>query len=176
MFNIISISRKGLYDVFTELSMRNLLRQRINDTVEKMPSRLFGVLILDMGNLKVINDHLGHEAGDRAIRSFASTLKESTGRRFGLACRYEGDEFVLFIPLDTPSDASTLAWGLLETRHGSIVRNDVVYAYGISTGASLYPLLGTSDEALHMADMALYSPRRSGKGVFICLPSHAECL
>lgn len=48
-----------------------------------MPGRLFGVFILDMDNLKAINDHLGHEAGDKAIRSFASTLKEFTERHFG---------------------------------------------------------------------------------------------
>ena len=108
MFNIINISRKGLYDALTGLPTRNLFRQRVNDTIEKMPGRLFGVFILDMDNLKAINDHLGHEAGDKAIRSFASTLKEFTERHFGLACRYGGDEFVLLIPLDTPSDASAL--------------------------------------------------------------------
>ncbi|MFR3457757.1 MAG: sensor domain-containing diguanylate cyclase, partial [Bilophila wadsworthia] len=176
VFNIINISRKGLYDALTGLPTRNLFRQRVNDTIEKMPGRLFGVFILDMDNLKAINDHLGHEAGDKAIRSFASTLKEFTERHFGLACRYGGDEFVLFIPLDTPSDASALARELLETQHGSIVGNDVVYAYGTSIGVSFYPLSGTFDEALHMADTALYSSKRSGKGTFTCLPSHAECL
>ena len=176
MFNIINISRKGLYDALTGLPTRNLFRQRVNDTIEKMPGRLFGVFILDMDNLKAINDHLGHKAGDKAIRSFASTLKEFTERHFGLACRYGGDEFVLFIPLDTPSDASALARELLETQHGSIVGNDVVYAYGTSIGVSFYPLSGTFDEALHMADTALYSSKRSGKGTFSCLPSHAECL
>lgn len=176
VFNIINISRKGLYDALTGLPTRNLFRQRVNDTIEKMPGRLFGVFILDMDNLKAINDHLGHEAGDKAIRSFASTLKEFTERHFGLACRYGGDEFVLFIPLDTPSDASALARELLETQHGSIVGNDVVYAYGTSIGVSFYPLSGTFDEALHMADTALYSSKRSGKGTFTCLPSHAEWL
>ena len=174
VFNIINISRKGLYDALTGLPTRNLFRQRVNDTIEKMPGRLFGVFILDMDNLKAINDHLGHEAGDKAIRSFASTLKEFTERHFGLACRYGGDEFVLLIPLDTPSDASALARELLETQHGSIVGNDVVYAYGTSIGVSFYPLSGTFDEALHMADTALYSSKRSGKGTFTCLPSHAE--
>ena len=65
---------------------------------------------------------------------------------------------------------------LLETQHGSIVGNDVVYAYGTSIGVSFYPLSGTFDEALHMADTALYSSKRSGKGTFTCLPSHAEWL
>ena len=85
-------------------------------------------------------------------------------------------KFVLLIPLDTPSDASALARELLETQHGSIVGNDVVYAYGTSIGVSFYPLSGTFDEALHMADTALYSSKRSGKGTFTCLPSHAEWL
>ena len=82
----------------------------------------------------------------------------------------------MLIPLDTPSDASALARELLETQHGSIVGNDVVYAYGTSIGVSFYPLSGTFDEALHMADTALYSSKRSGKGTFTCLPSHAEWL
>ena len=50
------------------------------------------------------------------------------------------------------------------------------YAYGTSIGVSFYPLSGTFDEALHMADTALYSSKRSGKGTFTCLPSHAEWL
>ena len=52
----------------------------------------------------------------------------------------------------------------------------MVYAYGTSIGVSFYPLSGTFDEALHMADTALYSSKRSGKGTFTCLPSHAEWL
>ena len=83
MFNIINISRKGLYDALTGLPTRNLFRQRVNDTIEKMPGRLFGVFILDMDNLKAINDHLGHKAGDKAIRSFASTLKNSRNATSG---------------------------------------------------------------------------------------------
>lgn len=47
VFNIINISRKGLYDALTGLPTRNLFRQRVNDTIEKMPGRLFGVFILD---------------------------------------------------------------------------------------------------------------------------------
>ncbi|MFR0874043.1 MAG: diguanylate cyclase domain-containing protein [Bilophila wadsworthia] len=76
---------------------RNLFRQRVNDTIEKMPGRLFGVFILDMDNLKAINDHLGHEAGDKAIRSFAST---PTTERHWAACRH-GRRIVLLIPLYT---------------------------------------------------------------------------
>ena len=63
-----------------------------------------------------------------------------------------------------------------KAQRGSIVGNDVVYAYGTSIGVSFYPLSGTFDEALHMADTALYSSKRSGKGTFTCLPSHAEWL
>lgn len=159
VLSIISTSHKRLYDTLTGLPMHSLFCQRVSDTIEKMPDRLFEVFILDMDNLRAINDHLGHEAGDRAIRSFASTLKELTERHLGLVCRYGDDEFILFIPLDTPSDAPALARELLETQHGSIIGDDVVYAYGTSTGVSFYPLSGAFDEAPHIADTALYSSK-----------------
>lgn len=178
VFNIINLSRKGLYDALTGLPTRNLFRQKINDAIEKMPGRLFGIFFLDMDNLKSINDHLGHDAGDKAIQCFASSLKEFAERHFGLVCRYGGDEFVLFIPLDTPTDASVLARELLETQHGSIAGSDVAYAYGTSIGVSFYPLAGTGtfDDALRMADTALYASKRNGKGTFTSLPSYAEWL
>lgn len=174
VFKIISLSRKGLYDALTGLPTRNLFHQKINDAIGKMPGRLFGVFVLDMDNLKNINDNLGHKAGDRAIQCFASSLKEFTERHFGLACRYGGDEFVLFIPLDTPSEASVLAQELLETQRGGIAGHDVDYPYGTSIGISFYPLSGTLEDALHMADTALYASKRSGKGTFTCLPSSVE--
>lgn len=176
VFKIISLSRKGLYDALTGLPTRNLFHQKVNDAIEKMPGRLFGVFALDMDNLKGINDNLGHEVGDRTIQHFASSLKEFAERHFGLACRYGGDEFVLFIPLDTPSEASVLAQELLETQRGSIAGHNVDYAYGTSIGISFYPLSGTLEDALHMADTALYASKQNGKGTFTCLPSYAEWL
>ncbi len=78
VFNIINISRKGLYDALTGLPTRNLFRQRVNDTIEKMPGRLFGVFILDMDNLKAINDHLGMR---RAIRPSGASPRPSKNSR-----------------------------------------------------------------------------------------------
>ena len=101
VFNIINISRKGLYDALTGLPTRNLFRQRVNDTIEKMPGRLFGVFILDMDNLKAGLPLRGrrirpvHPAGHtfRCFRPSPGTprnpAREHRRERCGLCLRYE---------------------------------------------------------------------------------------
>ncbi len=87
------------------LNMRafNRLHQREHAKAERY-QRSYSLLLLDMDNLKALNDQFGHEAGNRAIRLVASIIKRIT-RSTDTAARYGGDEFVVLLP-ETPKPSA----------------------------------------------------------------------
>lgn len=167
--DIIELSRRGLYDSLTGLSTRNLFYQKVSEVIKGAPTRPYGIFFFDMDRLKPINDNLGHEAGDRALKDFADKLTAFAEKWDGLACRYGGDEFVLFAPLKKSSEASAMATELLKNMRGSVEGKGKVYTYSTSIGVSLYPFGAfTFDDALRAADMALYKAKRKGRAMY-CL-------
>lgn len=165
--DLIKISRRGLFDMLTGLPTRHLFHQQINELLEEAPDRLYGIFFFDMDRLKPINDNLGHEAGDKALRGFADSLASFAEEHHGLACRYGGDEFVLFVPLQSASDIPELAEKLLQNQRGRVKGRGKNYVYGTSIGICPYPCGAFSfDEALRAADLALYKAKSRGRGGF----------
>lgn len=83
----------------------------------------------------------------------------------GLACRYGGDEFVLFAPLQRASDITELAEELLKNQRGRVEGRGKSYVYGTSIGICPYPCGAfTFAEALRAADLALYKAKSRGQG------------
>ena len=117
---LIEISRRGLFDMLTGLPTRHLFHQQVDEILEAAQDQLYGIFFFDMDRLKPINDNLGHEAGDKALRGFADSLMSFAEEHHGLACRYGGDEFVLFAPLQRASDITELAEELLKNQRGRV--------------------------------------------------------
>lgn len=102
-------------DLDPKTSLINLVRFRANLRkllLSEKRGRWFAIGVLDMGNFKRINDHFGHEIGDRVIRRIARILrdqlrpKDMLGEEFSHQCgRYGGDEFC-FLLYDVPSPAA----------------------------------------------------------------------
>ncbi|WP_326833688.1 GGDEF domain-containing protein [Desulfovibrio porci] len=112
--------------------------------------------------------HLGHDAGDMALREFADKLREFADKRNALACRYGGDEFVLFAPVRDDADIEAFACELSKTQRGSVEGNGKEYVYSTSIGICPYPLEGflSFEEALQAADQALYKAKQRGRATF----------
>jgi two-component system, cell cycle response regulator len=64
--------------------------------------------MIDLDHLKFVNDHLGHEAGNRALRGLAQCLKKNL-REVDFAARYGGDEFTVLMAHQTPEEAAIFA-------------------------------------------------------------------
>lgn len=93
------LRHRALHDPLTGLANRTLCLDRIalaNERAQRRPDMRFAVVFMDLDRFKIINDSLGHEAGDLLLREVASRLLACT-RRMDTVCRYGGDEFALVL-------------------------------------------------------------------------------
>ncbi len=124
----------------------------------------FSVLMLDMDDLKVLNDNYGHAAGDEALRAFAACLKDMT-RAEDIVCRYGGDEFIIAISGAAAEDAfrRTEEWrAFLANRPLKINEQEATIRF--TAGIASFPAQALSlDELVHYADAALYRAKARGR-------------
>ncbi len=94
--NYYEIEFLNFHDNLTQLYSRNYFKTFINgiDIEKRLP---FALMVIDINKLKVINDVFGHKKGDEVIVSTAKFLTE-TFEKHGVIFRWEGDEFLVFMP------------------------------------------------------------------------------
>jgi diguanylate cyclase (GGDEF)-like protein len=118
--------------------------------------------MLDLDELKSINDRSGHHAGDAALRAVADTVRGGI-RRIDVAARYGGDEFVAVLPETDP----TGGWVLAEKiRIGVSSRtiDELGQPPTVSVGVVSFPRDGATADALMIsADRAMYASKRAGR-------------
>ncbi|MCL4380676.1 MAG: GGDEF domain-containing protein [Candidatus Marsarchaeota archaeon] len=90
------LDKLAMIDPLTKIGNRNLLRFEMRKQFENAmrENSDFGLLLIDIDNLKVINDVKGHNEGDRIIKNTAGVIKKNT-RNIDTVCRIGGDEFVV---------------------------------------------------------------------------------
>jgi diguanylate cyclase (GGDEF)-like protein len=124
--------------------------------------RAFCLVMLDLDDLKAINDRHGHHAGDQVLRAIAEVVRGGV-RKIDVAARYGGDEFVALLPETDP----TGGWVLAEKIRLTVAEQGVSGIEPpptVSVGVVSYPADGRSADALLMsADRAMYASKRSGK-------------
>ena len=127
------------------------------------------VVMIDLDNLKQINDRFGHDVGNRAIVALTRILKASL-RQTDFAARYGGDEFVVLLPHQSPAEASVMVDRLrrglgqhaLEGQDGMPVQLILTMSAGIAGHAPDDPR-PSFEGLLQMADAALYQAKRGGR-------------
>jgi diguanylate cyclase (GGDEF)-like protein len=126
--------------------------------------RGFCLLMMDLDELKQINDRLGHFFGDRVLRGVGEVIR-AMGRKIDTAARYGGDEFVVLLPETDPTGAYVLAEKIrLGVADLSVEVNGTVLQPSVSIGVVSYPDDGmTSDELMITADSSMYRSKRAGK-------------
>jgi diguanylate cyclase (GGDEF)-like protein len=123
-----------------------------------------GVLFLDLDRFKVINDTLGHDAGDDVLCQVSRHLLECLRATDTLA-RVGGDEFTLLVEqFDGPQDLAEIAQKLLAATARTLTINGQEYHLSGSIGIAIYPKDGAdSASLLKNADIAMYRAKTSGK-------------
>ena len=124
--------------------------------------RGFCLLMLDLDELKAINDRYGHHAGDTVLRAVAETIKTGV-RRIDVAARYGGDEFVALLPETDPTGGWVVAEKIRLTVAALAVPG-LELGPTVSVGVVSYPHDGQSvDDLMISADRAMYASKRGGR-------------
>jgi len=153
------------HDDLTGLPNRVLFMDRLRQTIihAERSQNSFAVLFIDLDNFKVINDSLGHAAGDELLIEVAKRLRECV-RGGDTVARFGGDEFALLIEEASVADAEIAAHRIADSMlHPYIIGRQNIYP-SASIGICLYPNDGVDPETLlKNADSAMYQAKDGGK-------------
>ncbi len=162
-------------DTLTNLANRALWYDRLTQAIAsaQRSKRQVALMLLDLNHFKMVNDTLGHPAGDELLRHVAHRLRGALRDTDTLA-RLGGDEFSIILPdCDDPHAASTeVARKVLGCFHEpfSLQESDDIYL-GASIGIVFYPDHGNdADSLVSRADIAMYSAKRGDAGYFFYDP------
>ncbi|MBX3702165.1 MAG: GGDEF domain-containing protein [Steroidobacteraceae bacterium] len=113
----------------------------------------YGLLLVDMDDLKRLNDEDGHQAGNRAITSVAGAIQRAI-RTTDVAARYGGDEFIVFLPEATPEVAEAVAQRIRNNVFRSLFPvGERLQRMTVSVGTASYPRDGAQyDDVVSAAD------------------------
>jgi diguanylate cyclase (GGDEF)-like protein/PAS domain S-box-containing protein len=157
----------AFHDPLTGLANRALLVDRLGHALARAGRQLqpLGVLVLDLDDFKVVNDSLGHQAGDTVLRQVATRIRSSL-RSEDTAARLGGDEFaVLLEDVVSEADALAVADKLIAALGAPVSVAGREVSVGVSVGVALSTALGDSvEDLLRRADLALYRAKTEGKG------------
>jgi diguanylate cyclase (GGDEF)-like protein/PAS domain S-box-containing protein len=163
------LERQANYDGLTGLANRNLLQDRLRQGIAyaQRRSRQLALLFIDLDNFKLVNDSLGHEAGDRLIREVALRLKACM-REDDTVSRLGGDEFVVAL-FDVDNDDLVLHAMqriVAEMARPFPIGDRDLYVTS-SIGVSVYPKDGEDGiTLLRNADTAMYRAKEQGRNGF----------
>ncbi len=156
------------HDDLTGLANRHCFNERLEAAVEKTrhdPGQQFAVLYLDLDRFKLVNDSLGHGAGNELLREVAARLRASV-RPVDLVARLGGDEFAALVQVvSDPRIALQLADRVLdELSHPTRILGTEVVP-GVSVGITFSDHgYRTADEIMRDADLAMYEAKAAGRG------------
>lgn len=164
------IRNLAYFDPLTQLPNRRLLAERMKQTISRHSRKKekFAVLVMDLDKFKLVNDTLGHGAGDELLQQVAKRICDHI-RECDTVARIGGDEFVIILErISCNENIAKVAEALIHTMAEPflLLQNNQVQI-GISIGIAVYPEHGEDgDELITKADKALYQSKGAGRGRF----------
>lgn len=158
---------QAFHDSLTGLANRALFRDRLSDAVERhrREELQIGLLFVDLDDFKLVNDSLGHEAGDIVLCAVAQRLRDCV-RGADMVARLGGDEFALLLHGD--SDPQRVGQRVLESLRSPfyVAGRSITVSASIGAAATGLPEPDlTSDAFLRRVDTAMYGGKQAGKGI-----------
>lgn len=159
----------AFHDSLTGLPNRLLFNDRLTMALSqaRRHQRRLAILFMDLDHFKVINDSLGHAAGDDVLRLVTDRLRTCIREEDTLA-RFGGDEFILLVTgITTERDLATVSQKILETIRAPFDIGGRELSITLSLGASVFPMDGdTPDLLVRNADIAMYRSKRQGRDTY----------
>lgn len=158
----------SLFDPLTSLPTRNYLDSFLDGAIERtrQSGKMLGILIFNINRFKIINESLGHDAGDALLKLFSKRLIHGIDER-DTVVRLGGDEFVVILEkIDKASDIVAIATRLLKmvSEPSQLSGHDISIA--VSIGGSIYPRDSTdANTLLKYAGVALTEARKRRSSV-----------
>lgn len=158
--------RLAYFDTLTKLPNRTRFSDAIASMCEAPTGRL-GLMLIDIDNLKIVNDTLGHAAGDALIAEIGGRL--SRVLEGCLACRIGGDEFAVLIPAcENASRMRALATAVLAAMPPPIEHDGQSIVPSVTIGGVIADAAGTDSVMLRQnADLALYHAKETKRGGYV---------
>lgn len=165
------------YDTLTGLPNKQLILEKLS--LELLPEnrgdKSVAVLLIDLDDFKVINDSMGHKAGDNLLKAATERLINWASSDYCIA-RFGGDEFMIILSnLNFETEAAEAASELLQLFNAPFIIDAQEAYVGISVGISYYPVDGHDSETLiKHADTAMYFAKENGKNTYCHYSSDME--
>lgn len=163
------LHRLANFDAVTSLPNRHYFNQFLRNAVARTyrGQHSIGLMFVDVDHFKVINDTLGHDAGDRMLEEVARRLTAAL-RPSDAVCRFGGDEYA--IVFDAPSnrdDARNIAERVIAAIRAPILIDDREIYLTASAGIALCPENANETQSLlRQADTAMYHAKEAGRNTY----------
>jgi diguanylate cyclase (GGDEF)-like protein/PAS domain S-box-containing protein len=163
----LELANRALHDGLTGAPNRFLTHQWLGSALEDSPGSRVGVLYCDLDRFKIVNDSLGHAAGDSLLTQVAERL-QAVLRPEDLLGRVGGDEFVVIVEgVRTTAELADVASRMAEALDEPFELGGHRHAVTLSLGGSVGAHPDTADEVLMRADMALLRAKRLGRARYV---------
>lgn len=161
--NLLSLYKLVINDAKTGLYNGRFFDAVFGIEIEKAKrGQNLSLIILDMDNLKGINDKYGHRKGDYALKKISGLIRTNI-RKSDIASRFGGDEFVILLPFASCNKAIAISKRLRE----KVVRDKSLSKYGVtvSVGIADFEKGDTANKLFNKADFALLCAKKQGKNL-----------
>ena len=159
----------ALHDNLTQLPNRLYLMERLESILAMARRReaTVATLFVDLDNFKLVNDSMGHHAGDLLLREVARRLKLAV-READVVARLGGDEFLIVLTdIANHDDAGVVAANLIQAVSVPVMIDGQAVSVSPSVGISVFPVDGdTADDLIRRADAAMYRAKNCGRSNF----------
>ncbi len=161
------VRHQAYHDALTGLPNRAYFSERLSEAVSLAArhGHNCGLMFIDLDRFKIVNDSLGHPAGDALLRAVSERIHHGL-RGSDLLFRMGGDEFTVILPqVGLPEDAAYVARRIIAAVAQPVTVQGHELTVGATIGIAVFPGDGQSAEALvKNADAAMYAAKESGRG------------